>query len=56
MNFRILIRYYNNLFSFATFSANVKCENQKAIYNLKIQGQVCHKTPNNLIPTNDEPF
>ena len=40
MNFRILIRYYNNLFSFATFSANVKCENQKAINNLKIQGRM----------------
>ena len=52
--FRTLIRYYNNLFCFATFSANVKYENKKAIYNLKIQGQVCHITPNTLLPKKKE--
>ncbi|OXU16508.1 hypothetical protein TSAR_001351, partial [Trichomalopsis sarcophagae] len=36
-HFRHLIRYYNNLFCFATFSANVIHEKQKAVYNLKIQ-------------------
>ena len=56
-NFRLLIRYYNNLFCFATFCTNVKNINQKAIYNLKIQGQVCHVTPNSLLPShNEEPI
>ena len=54
IHFRLLIRYYNNLFCFATFCANVKNENQKAIYNLKIQGQVCHITPNTLLPLHKE--
>lgn len=52
--FRHLIRYYNNLYSFATFSANVINEKQKAIYNLKIQGQVCHIVPNTILPVNNE--
>ena len=51
-----MIRYYNNLFCFATFAANVRHVQQKAIYNLKIQGQVCHITPNTIIsPSNEEP-
>lgn len=54
-NFRHLIRYYNNNFSFATFNANIQHDpNQKAIYNLKIQGQVCHNLPNSLIPQKGE--
>lgn len=48
-SFRLLIRYYNNLFSFATFSANVQNEKKKAIYNLKIQGQISHITPTNIL-------
>lgn len=48
-DFRILIRYYNNLFSFATFNAKVLHDNTKAVYNLKIQRQVCHMTPNSII-------
>ena len=52
--FRYLIRYYNNLFGFATFNANIKYEKKKAIYNLKIQGQICHTTPNTLIPVNNK--
>ena len=52
--FRYLIRYYNNLFSFATFNANIKYEKKKAIYNLKIQGQICHTTPNTLTPVNNK--
>ena len=47
LNYRQLIRYYNNRFSFASFSANVLNEHKKGIYNLKIQDQVCHVTPNN---------
>lgn len=53
--FRSLIRYYNNLFCFATFSTNVKNEKTKGIYNLKIQGQVCHTTPNTLINKDNNP-
>lgn len=54
--YRQLIRYYNNIFSFATFRANVSNEKQKAVYNLKIQGQICHLTPTCLIPNkNEEP-
>ena len=52
--FRYLIRYYNNLFCFATFNANVKQEKKKGIYNLKIQGQICHITPNTLLPIDKE--
>lgn len=48
-DFESLIRYYNNSFSFATFNANVVHENKKAIYNLKIQGQICHTTPTTLL-------
>ena len=48
-DFRNFIRYYNNLFCFASFNANVIHDRKKAIYNLKIQGQVCHKTPNSLL-------
>ena len=54
-NFRHLIRYYNNLFCFATFNANVLNDKKQAIYNLKIQAQICHKIPNNLLPNNEEP-
>lgn len=54
-DFRLLIRYYNNLFSFATFSANVLGDQDKSIYNLKIQGQICHKTPNYLLSESEEP-
>ena len=53
-NFRHLIRYYNNLFCFATFKANLIHKKTKAIYNLKIQGQICHKTPNTLLPNDNE--
>lgn len=48
------IRYYNNLFCYATFRANVPFTKQKAIYNLKIQGQVCHSTPTSLMPKDVE--
>ena len=48
LNYRQLIRYYNNRFSFASFSANVLNEHKKGIYNLKIQGQACHVTPNSI--------
>lgn len=41
-----MIRYYNNLFDFATFNANVQHIMEKSVYNLKIQDQVCHTTPN----------
>lgn len=54
-DFRIMIRYYNSLFAFATFSANVKHLKQRGVYNLKIQGQVCHITPITLVPKNNEP-
>ena len=53
-NFRHLIRYYNNLFCFAKFNANVINNKKQAIYNLKIHGQICHKLPNNLLPNNSE--
>jgi hypothetical protein len=52
--FRQLIRYYNNLFCFATFNANVKFQKTKAIYNLTIQGQVCHTIPTTVIPENNK--
>lgn len=54
--FRSLIRYYNNLFCFATFSTNVQHQKIKAIYNLKIQGQVCHVTPRTLSNNTDNPI
>ena len=53
-NFRHLIRYYNNLFCFATFNANEINNKKQAIYNLKIQGQICHKLPNNLLHNKSE--
>ena len=46
--YRYLIRYYNNRFSFASFNANVINEIKSGIYNLKIQGHVCHRTPNSI--------
>lgn len=46
--FRQLIRYYNNCFSFASFNANVVDVFKRGIYDLKIQGQVCHITPNSI--------
>ena len=52
--FRHLIRYYNNLFCFATFNANVIHNKNKAIYNLKIHCQICHKAPNTLLPKDNE--
>lgn len=49
--FRKNIRYYNNLFSFASFDARtIQNTNKKGIYNLKIQGTVYHNTPTTLIP------
>ena len=53
-NFRHLIRYYINLFCFATFNANLVNNKKQAIYNLKIKGKICHKLPNNLLPNNSE--
>ena len=48
LHYRQLIRYYNNRFSFASFSANVLNEHKKGTYNLKIQDQVCHVTPSSI--------
>ncbi|KAL7303446.1 hypothetical protein TKK_0004628 [Trichogramma kaykai] len=52
--FRHLIRYYNNLFCFATFCANFEHVQYQAIYNLKLQGQVCHTTPKSLYPKDEK--
>lgn len=46
--FRELIRYYNNVFSFATFKANIVNNVGSGIYNLKIHGQVCHISSNSI--------
>ena len=54
LNYRQLTWYYNNRFSFASFSANVLNEHKKGIYNLKIQGQVCHVAPNSIYARKDE--
>lgn len=47
--FRQLIRYYNTSFSFATFHAKTVSHSQNGVYNLKIQGQVYHSTPNTVL-------
>jgi len=52
--FRLLIRYYNSLFSYSTFIANVINDRDKTLYNLKIQGQIRHKAPNYLLVENNE--
>ena len=44
-----LIRYYNNKYSFASFNATVINNKNKRVYNLKIQGQVCHTSPKSVI-------
>lgn len=49
-DFRKMIRYYNNSFSFATFGARYIYSNTQQIYNLKIQGEVHHVVPNTLEP------
>ena len=55
-NYRRLIRYYNNLFSFATFNANVIQRRGKGVYNLTIYGQVCYSIPKSVMPVeNEEP-
>ena len=47
--FRELIRYYNSEYSFVTFvTKDLDHNNEKGIYNLKIQGQVFHITPTTI--------
>lgn len=52
--FRNLIRYYNSTFSFVSFNDNVRNEFEKGVYNLKVQGKVCHTIPNSLISKKGE--
>ena len=41
-------RYYNNAFSFASFSAKTIRYSGKQIYNLKIQGTIYQNLPNTV--------
>lgn len=54
--FRQNIRYYNNLFSFATFSAKTIKYDSKGVYNLRIQGHVFHKTPTTIRNIKNNPI
>lgn len=48
-----MIRCYNSRFTLATSIANVN-EFKRGVYNLKIQGQVCHITPRSVYPKKDD--
>ena len=49
-----LIRYYNQKSSFVSFNANFVDQFKRGIYNLKIQGQVCHTIFNSLNGKNEK--
>ncbi|OXU32223.1 hypothetical protein TSAR_008017 [Trichomalopsis sarcophagae] len=53
--FKDLIRYYNNIFAFASFKVKEIHTFKSGIYNLKIQGQVCHVSSNTITSIDNNP-
>ncbi|OXU16454.1 hypothetical protein TSAR_006687 [Trichomalopsis sarcophagae] len=48
LKFKVSLKYLT--YSFASFMSNEIEQKGKSIYNIKIQGQICHVTPNTLKP------